>query len=172
MKIATLLAAPLLVALGKFGSPVVQVRDMPNAPTVAIVAWDADNTDVGLRTRLSRDGKDLGDGRVGEHRLYLNSVFVDAQGGFAHAVAQDGKLLRTTDPARDVDACRFDNVCSPRETVGLGVSDEWLRKHRDSLVVTLRPRAGQNWTIRIDGSVINAYLNTIDSVSAAMKKKS
>jgi len=38
--------------------------------------------------------------------------------------------------------------------------------------VTLRPRAGQNWTIRIDGSVINAYLNTIDSVSAAMKKKS
>ena len=171
MKIATLLSAPLLVAFGRFGTPIVQVRDYPNTPTVAVVAWDADNADVGLRTRIDRDGKDLGDARVGEHRLYLSSVFVDAQGGFAHAVAQDGKLLRTTTSARDVDACRMNNVCSPRETVGLGVSDEWLRKHRDSLVVTLRPRAGQNWTIRIDGSVINAYLNTIDSVSAAMKKR-
>lgn len=171
MKIATLLSAPFLVALGKFGTPVVQVRDFSNTPVVAIVAWDAGNADVGLRTRVDRDGKDLGDARVGEHRLYLSSVFADAQGGFAHAVTHDGKLLRTTGNARDVDACRLGNVCSPRETVGLGVSDEWLRQHRDSLVVTLRPRAGQNWTIRIDGSVINAYLSAIDSVSAAMKKR-
>lgn len=171
MKIASLLSAPFLIAFGKFATPVVQVRDFSNTPTVAIVAWDSDNADVGLRTRLGRDGKDLGDARVGEHRLYLSSVFVDARGGFAHAVAQDGKLLRTTGSARDMDACRLDNICSPRETIGLGVSDEWLRQHRDSLVVTLRPRTGQNWTIRIDGSVINAYLNTIDSVSAAMKKK-
>lgn len=171
MKIATLLCVPLMVAVGKFGTPVVQVRDVPNAPVVAIVAWDPDAADVGLRTRISRDGKDLGDARVGEHRLYLSSVFVDAHGGFAHAVAQDGKLFRTTASARDVDACRFDNICSPRETVGLGVPDEWLRQHRDSMLVTLRPRTGQNWTIRIDGSVINAYLNTIDSVSAAMKKR-
>ena len=171
MKIATLLSAPFLIAFGKFGTPVVQVRDFSNTPTVAIVAWDSDNADVGLRTRLGRDGKDLGDARVGEHRLYLTSVFVDARGGFAHAVAQDGKLLRTTGSARDMDACRLDNICSPRETIGLGVSDEWLRLHRDSLVVTLRPRTGQDWTVRIDGRVINAYLNTIDSVSAAMKKK-
>lgn len=171
MKIAMLLGAPLLVAVAKLGSPIVQVRDVANAPTVAIVAWDPDNADVGLRTRIGRDGKDLGDARVGEHRLYLSSVSVEAHGGFAHAVAQDGKLLRTTPSARDVDACRFDNICSPRETIGLGVSDEWLRQHRDSLLVTLRPRTGQEWTIRIDGSVINAYLNTIDSVSAAMKKK-
>lgn len=171
MKIATLLSAPLLLAFGKFGTPVVQVRDFPNAPVVAVVAWDTDDADVGLRTRVDHEGKDLGDARVGEHRLYLSSVSVDAHGGFAHAVAHDGKLLRTTSDARDVDACRLNNVCSPRETVGLGVPDEWLRKHRDSIVVTLRPRSGQNWTVRIDGSVINAYLNTIDSVSAAMKKK-
>jgi len=171
MKIATLLSAPFLIAFGKFGTPVVQVRDFSNTPVVAIVAWDADNADVGLRTRVGRDGKDLGDARVGEHRLYLSSIFVDSHGGFAHAVAHDGKLLRTTSNARDVDACRLDNICSPRETVGLGVSDEWLRQNRDSVVVTLRPRTGQNWTIRIDGSVIKAYLNTIDSVSAAMKKK-
>lgn len=148
----------------------VQVRDLGHSPTIAIVAWNTDNPDVGLRTRLRRDGSVLGEGRVGEHRLFLNSVFVDAEGGFARAVSHDGKLLRNTGRQADVDACRFGNVCSPRETVGLGVSDEWLRQHRDSAVVTLRPRTGQNWTVRLDGSLINAYLNAIDSVSAALKK--
>ena len=170
MKISALLSASSLVAFATFGTPVVQVRDLPNAPAIAIVAWDPDNVDIGLRTRIGRDGKDLGDARMGEHRLYLNSVFVDAHGGFAHAVAHDGKLLRNTGNARDMDACRFDNLCSPRETVGLGVPDEWLRQHRDSLVVTLRPRTGQNWTIRLDGRVIDAYLKTVDSVLASLKK--
>ena len=170
MKITALLSATALVAFARFGTPIVQVRDVPNASTIAIVAWNPDDADFGLRTRIGRDGKDLGDARVGEHRLYLNSVYVDAHGGFAHAVAQDGKLLRTVGSARDVDACRFGNVCSPRETIGLGVPDEWLRQHRDSLVVTLRPRTGQNWTIRLDGSLIDAYLKTIDSVSASLKK--
>lgn len=170
MKITALLSALLIVALAKFATPIVQVRDLPNTSIIPIVAWDPDNADVGLRTRLSRDGKDLGDARAGEHRLYLNSVFVDAHGGFAHAVAQDGRLLRTVGKAGDVDACRFGNVCSPRETIGLGVPDEWLRRHRDSIVVTLRPQTGQNWTIRLDGSLIDAYLKTVDSVAASLKK--
>ena len=171
MKIAAFLTASLLVAFPSLGTPIVQVRDFPNTPTVAVVAWDAGDAEFGLRTRLRRDGSDLGEGRVGEHRLYLSSTFVDAHGGFAHAVAQDGKLLRNSGKAGDADACRLDNVCSPRETIGLGVPDEWLRQHRDSIVVTLRPRTGQNWTIKIDGNVIAAYLNTIDSASAALKKK-
>jgi len=171
MKISAVLSSLLLVAFTSFSTPVVQVRDFSNAPTISIVAWEAGDAEVGLRTRLRRDGSDLGDARVGEHRLYLSSAFVDAHGGFAHAVAHDGKLLRNSGSAKDADACRLDNVCSPRETVGLGVSDEWLRQHRDSIVVTLRPRTGQNWTIKLDGDVIAAYLNTIDSVSAALKKK-
>jgi hypothetical protein len=171
MKISALLSASSLVAFATFGTPIVQVRDLPNAPTISIVAWDQGNVDVGLRTRLRRDGSHLGEGRVGEHRLYLNSVFVEARGGFAHAVAQDGKLLRNTGVEGDTDACRFNNVCSPAKTIGLGVPDEWLRQHRDSVVVTLRPQTGQNWTIRLDRSLIDAYLTTIDSVSAALKKK-
>lgn len=171
MKITAQLSALTLVGFAAFGAPIVQVRDLPNAPTIAIVAWDSDNADVGLRTRLRRDGSVLGEGRVGEDRLYLNSVYVESHGGFAHAVAQDGKLLRNVGTDKDVDACRFDNLCSPRETIGLGVPDEWLRQHRDSLVVTLRPRTGQNWTIRLDRSVIDAYLTAIDSVSASLKKK-
>lgn len=171
MKITTLLSVCSLTAFASFATPVVQVRDFPNAPDVAVVAWDAADSEVGLRTRLRRDGSHLGAGRVGEHRLYLSSYFVEARGGFAHAVAHDRKLLRNAGAARDADACRLNNVCSPGTTIGLGVPDEWLRQHRDSIVVTFRPRTGQNWTIRLDGSVIDAYLTTIDSVSASLKTK-
>jgi len=171
MKPLALLSAVLLVAFARFQQPMVQVRDVPNTPTIPILAWDGGETDYGLRTRINREGEDIGDARHGEHRLYINSSFVDAHGGFAHAVAQDGKLLRQASDAQDPDACRFNNVCSPNHTVGLGVPDEWLRKHPDSLVVTFRPHTGQDWTIRLDGSVIHAYLNTIDSVEASLKKK-
>jgi hypothetical protein len=170
MKIPALLLASALVAFVRLTTPVIQVRDLPHSPTITIVGWDADDADFGLRTRLRRDGSMLGEGRVGEHRLFISSVFVDARGGFAHAVSHDGKLLRNTGKAGDADACRFGKVCTPRETVGLGVSDEWLRQNRDSVVVTLRPRTGQNWTIRLDGALIDSYLRAIDSVSAALKK--
>jgi hypothetical protein len=170
MKTSALLLASALSAVVGFGMPVIQVRDIPHSPTVSVVAWDAGNADVGLRTQIRRDGSGIGEARVGEHRLYLSSVLVDARGGFAHAVAHDGKLLRNTNKASDRDACRFGNVCLPRETVGVGVSDEWLRQHRDSVIVTLRPRTGQNWTIRLEGALIDSYLRTVDSVSAAMKK--
>lgn len=171
MKISALLASCLLMAFAPFQTPIVQVRDFGNSPTLDIVGWDASDAEVGLRTRLRRDGSHLGAGRVGEHAIYLSSAFVTAQGGFAHAVAQDGKLLRNMGNANDADACRLDNVCSPRSVVRLGVPDEWLRQHRDSVVVTFRPRTGQNWTVRFDKSLIDAYLSKIDSVSASLKKK-
>ncbi|HVX41750.1 MAG TPA: hypothetical protein VHB25_19470 [Gemmatimonadaceae bacterium] len=161
----------LVAAHAMSGSPIVQVRDVAKEPVIPIVAWDASNASYGLRTRINRKGEDIGEARGGEHRLYVDPAFVDAHGGFALAVTQDGKLLRKMSDERDPDACRFDNLCSPQQTIGLGVPDSWLRSHRDSLVVTFRPHTGQNWTVRLDGSVINAYLNTIDSVSAALKKQ-
>lgn len=170
MNILAMISATLLVAFATFATPVIQVRDVPNAPYVVIVGWDAGNADYGLRTRLRRDGSHLGEGRVGEHRLFLSTVFVEANGAFAHAVAHNRKLLRNTGTARDIDACRFGNVCSPNETVGVGVSDEFLRENRDSLVVTLRPSTGRHWTIRLDRSLIDAYLGAVDSVSASLKK--
>jgi hypothetical protein len=205
MNTLALVSIPFLVAFAATSRPVVQVRDIPNAPTVSIVGWDNLSPEYGLRTRLRRDGSHLGEDRVGEHRLYLSLVFVEANGGFTHAVAHHGKLLRTiasgratagqrgtprgldtafmrdtrgrdtdgvrdTEGVRDADACRFGNVCSPATTVGIGISDELLREHRDSLVVTLRPRNGRHWTIRLDSALINAYLATTDSVSASLKK--
>lgn len=171
MKILALLAGVPLLALSAADGPIVQVRELPNASTISIVAWDAGDATVGLRTRLRTDGSLLGQDRSGEHRLYLSSSLVDARGGFAHAVNFDGKLLRNAGDATDEDACRFDNVCSPKTTVGLGIPDDYLRQHRDSIVVTMRPRDGQNWTVRLDRTVIDAYLRTIDSVSAALKAK-
>ena len=169
MKSLALLSATLVLAFTTFSTPIVQVRDVPNAPNIAVVGWDPDNTEYGLRTRLRRDGSHLGEGRVGEHRLFISSTFSAANGGFAHAVTHKGKLLRSTGSARDMQACQFGNVCSPASTIGLGVSDELLRENRDSLVVTLRPATGSNWTIRLDKAVIDAYLGAIDSVSAALK---
>ena len=169
MKSIILFATVALGALSALGTPVIQVRDDAKAPTVAVLAWDAGNAEFGLRTRLRRDGSHLGEGRVGDHRLYLSSSFVESSGGFAHAVAHTGKLLKTTATLRDVDACRF-GPCTPILATGLAVSDEFLREHRDSLIVTLRPKTGRSWSIRLDGAVIGAYLAAIDSVSATLKK--
>jgi hypothetical protein len=170
MKAITMVSAALLVAYASSPRPITQVRDVPTAPSIGIVGWDAESPEYGLRTRLRRDGSHLGEGRVGEHRLYLSSVLVEANGPFAHAVTHNGKLLRNTGNARDVDACRYGNVCSPNATVGVGITDEFLRENRDSLVVTLRPRTGRLWTIRLDRSLIDAYLAAMDSVSASLKK--
>ena len=170
MKPLVLIAAVAVAASHMVDSPVVQVRDVPGSPLVAIVGWNADDAQFGLRTRLRRDGTVQGDPRGGEDRLYLSSTYVDAHGGFAHAVTQDGKVLRNAGTSRDADACRFGGVCSPTETVGLAMSDEWLRQHRDSIIVTFRPQTGQKWSIRFDRPTIDAYLATVDSVSASMKK--
>jgi pimeloyl-ACP methyl ester carboxylesterase len=65
-------------------------------------------------------------------------------------VAHSGKLLRNiAGTISDPEACRY-GACSPAKTLGIGVSDEFLRQHRDSLVVTLRPKVGRNWMIKLD----------------------
>ena len=165
-----LLISAALIAAAAAPAPIVQVRDLPNTPFVGIVAWQPGEAAFGLRTRLRRDGSHLGESRVGEHRLYLSTTYVEANGVWNHAVAHNGKLLRNLmTSTADVDACRY-GACSPAKTMGIGISDEFLREHRDSLVVTLRPKVGRNWVIKLDGELINAYLTTVDSVAASLKK--
>jgi hypothetical protein len=173
MKTAVLISGTLVgafVSLVASRVPIVQVRDLPNAPSIDVVGWEPGEAQFGLRTRLRRDGSLLGAGR-GDHRLFLSSVFVDARGGFKIATAHTGKVLRKMEQEKDVDACRFGNVCSPAETVGLAVSDELLRENRDSLVLTFRPETGRNWSIRLEKPLIDAYVVTLDSVSASLKKE-
>lgn len=147
---------------------VVQVRDIPNAPVIAIVAWTPGQGDYGLRTRIGRDGTHLGHSRKGEHRLYLDSKFAENQGGFAHA-SVNGKVLRSTGSERDMDACRF-GECSPQSTVGVGVSDEILRENKDKFVVQFRPRGERPWEVTVRADLIEAYLAAVDSVTASVKK--
>jgi hypothetical protein len=171
MNTLALLSAVFLTAFATVATPIVQVRDLPNTPFLSIVAWQPGEAAFGLRTRLRRDGSHLGENRGGEHRLYLSSTYVEANGAWNHAVAHNGKLLRNiAGTIADVDACRFGNGCTPAKTTGIGVSDEFLREHTDSLVVTLRPKVGRNWTIKLDGELIKAYLATVDSVAASLKK--
>lgn len=174
MKTLALVSAVLLSTLAAITTPIVQVRDVPTMPFVGIVAWQPGEAAFGLRTRLRRDGSHLGENRTGEHRIYLSTAYVEANGPWNHAVAHTGKLLRNItgprDTVRDVDACRYGGGCSPNKTVGIGVSDEFLREHRDSLVVTLRPKTGRNWAITLEGELIKAYLATVDSVAASLKK--
>jgi hypothetical protein len=169
MKTLALVSA-LVAAVATIATPIVQVRDVPTMPYVSIVAWQPGEAHFGLRTRLRRDGSHLGENRVGEHRLFLNSVYVESNGGYNHAVAHSGKLLRNiAGTISDAEACRY-GACSPAKTLGIGVSDEFLRQHRDSLIVTMRPKVGRNWVIRLDSALINAYLTTVDSLAATMKK--
>jgi hypothetical protein len=174
MKTLALVSAVFVVAFASVPLPIVQVRDVPTMPYVGIIGWEAGEADYGLRTRLRRDGSHLGENRVGEHRLFLNAIYVEANGGFNHATVHNGKLLRNImgarDTVRDVEACSYGNVCSPDKTIGLGVSDEFLRQNRDSIVVTMRPRTGRSWIIRLDRNLIDAYLGTMDSVAASLKK--
>jgi hypothetical protein len=190
MKTFALISALAGVVVATSSSPIVQVRDIANGPTIAIVGWDANQAEFGLRTRLRRDGSHQGEARAGEHRLFISTSYVEANGGFLHAVAHNGKLLRSTANTRTMDnlpqakildgftvfrdehACQFGNVCSPVRTVGIGVSDEFLRENRDSLVVTLRPKTGRKWEVRLDKALIDGYLATMDSVSADLKSKS
>jgi hypothetical protein len=173
MKTSVLIAGTLIGAFALAAAPripIVQVRDLPNAPSIDIVGWEPGEAHFGLRTRLRRDGTLLGAGR-GDHRLFLSTALVDARGGFNIANAHTGKVFRKMAEEKDVDACRYNNVCSPAETIGLAVDDKLLRANRDSLVVTFRPRTGRNWSIRLEKPLIDAYLATIDSVSAALAKQ-
>lgn len=170
MKPLVLFAGVAIATVPLADSPVVQARDVSGSPFVAVVAWNSENAQYGLRTRIRRDGAIQGDPRGGEDRLYLSTAYVDANGGFAHAMTQDGKVLRNAGNSTDADACKFGGVCSPSSTVGLAMSDEWLRQNRDSIVVTFRPQTGRKWSIRLDRPTIEAYLAAVDSVAASLKK--
>lgn len=165
---AAIAGTPTDSAAALHANAIVQVRDLPNAPFITIVAWAPGQGDYGLRTRIGRNGEHLGHARKGEHRLYVDSKFAENQGGFAHA-SVNGKVLRAHGAERDMDACKF-GECSPQSTVGVGVSDEILRENKDKFVVRFRPRGERPWEVTVRADLIEAYLAAVDSVSASLKK--
>lgn len=149
--------------------PIVQVRDFWRSSVISVVAWDADEARVGLRTEVTRNGTMVGGNRSGDHRLYLTPFYVWYMGGFAHAMAEPGKPLLGTGWRSDPYNCFYGRHCSPMTTVDVRLPDSLLRANRDSLVVTFLPRSREPWTITLRRALIAAYLTKVDSVVAEMR---
>lgn len=149
--------------------PIVQVRDFWRSSVISVVAWDADEARLGLRTEVIRNGTLVGGDRSGDHRLYLTPFYVWYMGGFAHATAEPGKPLLGTGWRSDPYNCFYGSHCSPMTTVGVRLPDSLLRANRDSLVVTFLPRLREPWTITLRRELIAAYLAKVDSVVAQMR---
>jgi len=163
-------APTALAADNGVAPPVVQVRGYRRSSVVSVVAWDADESDFGLRTSVSRTGKLVGGLRFGDHSLYVSPFYARAMGGFAHAAVMPGQLLLGTGTRRDSYSCFYGRTCSPMVTVGVRIPDSLLRANRDSLVVTFFPSTLDPWTITLRRELITAYLQNVDSVVAEMNK--
>lgn len=163
-------AADSVDATAAPGPPIVQLRDFPSASSIAIRAWTPDAAAYGLQARVGRDGSLHGGVQRGDHRLYMSTFYVNDKGGFSHAVAPDGTLLRHGGAATDTHACDDIDRCAPRTTVGVSVPDALLRANRDSLVVDFRPGAGRAWSVTLRRELIAAYLGAVDSVAAARRR--
>lgn len=148
--------------------PIVQVRDFRRSSVVSVVAWEADEARIGLRSEVSRNGTLVG-GRLGDHLLFLTPFYVWYMGGFAHAVAEPGKPLLGTRVRSDPYNCFLGSPCSPMTTVGVRLPDSLLRANRDSLVVTFLPGGRDPWAVVLRRELIAAYLMKVDSVVAAMR---
>jgi hypothetical protein len=150
--------------------PVIQVRGFWRSSVVSVVACDVEDAWFGLRTEISRNGTLVGGLRFGDHRLYLAPFQVWYFGGFAHATVVRGEPLLSTGWRSDPYSCFYGVHCSPMSTVGVRLPDALLRANRDSLVVNFLPRSRDPWSVTVRRALIAAYLATVDSVVASMKK--
>ncbi len=149
--------------------PIVQVRDFWRSSVVSVFAWDVEDAAFGLRAGVSRNGTIVGGGRLGDHQLYITPFYAWYMGGFVHATAEPGKPLLRTGWSSDPYACFYGSHCAPIDAVGVRVPDALLRANRDSLVVTFHATRNP-WTITLRRELIAAFLASVDSVVAEMRK--
>lgn len=148
--------------------PIVQVRDFRSSSVVSVLAWEADEARIGLRSEVSRKGTLVG-GRLGDHVLYLTPFYVWYMGGFAHAIAEPGKPLLGTGTLTDPYNCFYGSHCTPMTAIGVRLPDALLRAHRDSLVVTFLPSGRDPWAVTLRRELIAAFLTKVDSVVGEMR---
>jgi hypothetical protein len=161
-------------------APVVQVREYSRSPTVSVVAWMPDANAYGLRATVRRDGT-----LIQDHTLYVSTYYGNvsispyvspvylrqARGrGFVTTVVPEDQVLLSTGILRDVQSCFGWPKCSPYETRGVRVPDAVLRANRDSLAVRFYGSAGSELIITVYRDLIDPYLATVDSLSAALRK--
>ena len=157
------------------GSPIVQVRQYSKAPTLEVVAWEPDENDFGLRTELRRDGS-----LVSDHQLYVSTYYDGrisltsspllkrAGWNIAEAVVPAHQVLLSTGVSHDLYHCYW-GPCSPYELRGIRIRDDMLRSNRDSIAVRLYGRGDTRLVVTVRRDLIDAYLSTVDSLSAALR---
>lgn len=145
--------------------PTIEVRYFPFSPTVSVVGWTATDAGYGLRAWLRRDGS-----LVRDHRLYVSTYYVPQMRSF-HLAAVPPRALKMTGTSRDIYACYFGR-CSPFETLGVRIPDELLRANRDSVAVRFYGRGGRELVVTVRRDLIDAYLSSVDSISAALRRRS
>ena len=157
-------------------APVVQIREYPHSPTVAIVAWSPDENEFGLTAQLRRDGS-----LIEDHQLYVstwydggmsltNVALLRGKWRVAQTVVPAKRLLLSTGVSRDPYHCFWGTSCSPYEVRGLRVPDGLLRENRDSVAVRLYGLAGREIVVTVHKPLIDAYLSTVDSVANALRR--
>lgn len=145
-------------------APTVELRYFSYSPTVAVVAWPGETAGYGLRSSVRRDGS-----LVRDHRLYVGTLYEPWVRELRIATAPP-RQFRILGVSRDTYACYW-GKCSPFETLGVRIPDEFLRASRDSVDVTLYGWGGRELTITLRRDLIDAYLAAVDSVTAALRKR-
>ncbi len=144
------------------GGPVIQVRDFPGASIVEVVAWSASEPTFGVRTWVRRSGA-----ADRYHRLWVNSDF--GPGGRDVAQAQGLKRPLPVTNATDAQNC-LAGKCSPNSTFGARLPDGPFRDSKEDVAVKFITSGGSDFTFTLRRGLIDAYLATVDSVVASLRK--
>ncbi len=142
--------------------PVVQVRDVPTAPIVEILAWNAAEPSFGLRSWVRRGGS-----ADRYHRFWVAKDVVPSSGDISSAQSLNRPLQ--TSLAGDTQNC-LNGVCTPSQTFGARFLDNVIRSSKEDLPVKFFTGGGSDYTFTLRRPVVEAYLAAVDSVVAAQKK--
>jgi hypothetical protein len=163
---ASHVAAPSQLELtgAQTDSVIVQVRYFSFSPTVSVVAWTR-GSGYGLRGWIRGDGS-----LVMDHRVYVSTYYHPTVRSFPWASIPSRPLFMTG-ISRDDYACYFGKSCSPFETFGAFIPDKVLRPSRNSIPVTFYAYDGREIVVTVHHQLIDAYLATVDSVSAELSRR-
>lgn len=159
---AVAVAAPGVRHAPSQGGAVVQVRDFPSSSIIEVVAWNAAQPSYGLRTWVRRSGAP-----DRYHRLWVNIDY--GPGGRDIAQAQGLNRPLPVTSATDTQNC-VSGQCSPTSTFGARLPDGPFRASKEDVAVKFITGSGSEITITARRALIDAYLGTVDSLVAALKK--
>jgi hypothetical protein len=143
------------------GGTIIQVRDFPSSNTVYVVAWSAAEPAFGLSTDVRRTGAP---NRY--HRLWVS---IDWPGGRDATQAQGLDRPLQVSTTTETQNC-FNGTCTPGTTFGARIPDGPFRASKDPLVVKFITGSGSEINFTARRALVDAYLATVDSVVAALKK--